>query len=95
MTGSRSKTSDIDERPIAARGLIANSAPGTMLAWRPASPRDDEWVRWECLDGRWISIGLASGEREGFAFVLHSGVLCEFVDSYEAALALATKWRTL
>jgi hypothetical protein len=62
----------------------------------PAPPRDDESVRWECADGRWVSIGLAGGGKHaGLAFVLHSGVLCEYVDSYEAALSLAEKWRTL
>ncbi|MCU1281690.1 MAG: hypothetical protein JWM53_5236 [bacterium] len=94
MAGSRSKTTrDIDEPLIAPRA--AKSAAGTFLPWRPATPRDGESVRWQCVDGRWIAIGLASGKRAGLAFVLHSGVLCEYVDSYEAALALAKKWRTV
>jgi hypothetical protein len=67
----------------------------TMLPWRPATPRDGESVRWECVDGRWVAIGLGSGQRAGLAFVHHSGVLCEYVDTYEAALALAKKWRTI
>jgi hypothetical protein len=67
----------------------------TMLPWRPATPRNGESVRWECVDGRWIAIGLGSGQRAGLAFVHHSGVLCEYVDTYEAALALAKKWRTI
>lgn len=93
MPGSRPKTTpDIDE---GARSSIATSATAALLPWRPATPRDGESVRWECVDGRWIAIGLATGKRAGSAFVLHSGVLCEYVDSYEDALALATKWRTI
>jgi len=51
-------------------------------------------VRWECVDGRWISIGLGAGKRAGMAVVQNSGVLCEYVETFEAALALAKRWRT-
>jgi hypothetical protein len=73
------------------------STPATLLAptpWRPASPREDESARWECVDGRWISVSLGTGKRVGMALVQNSGVLCEWVDSFEGALALARRWRT-
>ncbi len=92
MAASRSKTTSgrIDEpRPSISKGTA------TYLPWRPAIPRDGESVRWECVDGGWIAIGLAGGERARLAFVHHSGVLCEYVETYEDALALAKKWRTL
>jgi hypothetical protein len=77
------------------RRLSASSGTAMYLPWRPVTPRDGESVRWECVDGRWIAIGLATGKRAGFAFVYHSGVLCEYVETYEQALALAKKWRTI
>lgn len=93
MAASRSKTTHSDERPIASRDHASN--PATYLPWRPATPHDGESVRWECVDGRWIAVGLATGKRAGSAFVHHSGVLCEYVETYEAALVLAHKWRTI
>jgi hypothetical protein len=52
-------------------------------------------VRWESIDGRWVSIGLGDGERAGYGIVRSSSGACEWVDSYEGALALARQWRTL
>ena len=93
MPGSRSKTGDIDERVVP----LGSASPSSEVTvpWRPAPPHEDESVRWECDDGRWVAIGLATGERAGLAFVLHSGVLCQYVEDYDAALALAKKWRTI
>jgi len=73
---------------------VATSS-STHLPWRPVTPRDGESVRWECVDGRWVAIGLGTGKRAGLAFVHHSGVLCEYVETYEQAIALAKKWRTI
>ena len=93
MRTSRSKPwSDENEAP---RRPTPTAAAATYLPWRPVTPRAGESVRWECIDGRWIAIGLGTGKREGLAFVQHSGVLCEYVETYEAALALAKKWRTI
>jgi hypothetical protein len=92
LAESRSKPTD-DTNDSTRRRLGSTSA--TYLPWRPATPLDGESVRWECVDGRWIAIGLGTGNRAGLAFVHHSGVLCEYVDTYEQALALAKKWRTI
>ncbi len=93
MAASRSRTTvDGDERAETRR---ASASAASYLPWRPATPRDGESVRWECVDGRWIAIGLATGKRAGLACVQHSGVLCEYVATYEEALALARKWRTI
>jgi hypothetical protein len=57
-------------------------------AWRTAPPKADQI-------GRWVSIGLGDGERAGYGIVRSSSGACEWVDSYEGALALARQWRTL
>lgn len=67
----------------------------TLVAWGPAPCRDNESVRWECLDGRWIAIGLGYGATAGQVLVTDSAGRCESVDSYEDALALAKRWRTV
>ena len=66
----------------------------TLLPWKPVRPHDGESVRWECVDGRWVSIGLGDGERAGMALVQSSGLLCQYVETYEEAIALARRWRT-
>lgn len=70
------------------------SGDGATLSWRSAAPRDDESVRWAHADGRWIAVGLGSGAHTGSAFVRSSTGRCEYLDSYEAALALAREWQT-
>ena len=95
MAAARSKATEDNNDLIDRRRQSVSSGTATYLPWRAATPRDGESVRWECVDGRWVAIGLASGERAGLAFVHHSGVLCEYVESYEAALSLAKKWRTI
>ncbi len=89
MTASRSKTTEASD-PLEPRRRTA-TAPS--LPWRTVTPRAGESLRWECIDGRWIAVGLGTGERAGLAFVHHSGVLCEYVETYEDALALARKWK--
>lgn len=73
--------------------LVSATAKG-VTPWRPAVPREDESARWECIDGRWISVSLGTGKRAGMALVQNSGVLCEYVETFEEALALAKRWRT-
>jgi hypothetical protein len=66
----------------------------TLTAWRLVACRDNESVRWECLDGRWVAVGLGYGATAGQVLVTDSSGRCESVDSYEDALALAKRWRT-
>jgi hypothetical protein len=66
----------------------------TLTAWRLAPCRDDESVRWECLDGRWVAVGLGYGATAGQMLVTDSTGRCESLDSYEDALTLAKRWRT-
>ncbi len=87
-----SRSSRRDEETVPGRRLSDPSK--SPVPWRPVTPRDGESVRWECVDGRWISIGLAAGKRTGMAMVQNSGVLCEYVETFEDALALAKRWRT-
>jgi hypothetical protein len=91
VISSRSRRRD-DETVPGRRWLSEPSE--SHIPWRPVTPRDGESVRWECVDGRWISIGLASGELAGMAMVQSSGLICEYVETFEDALALARRWRT-
>lgn len=93
MTGGLSKSDGADDEMLPGRRAHAEPSQ-VYLPWRPVTPRDDESVRWECVDGRWIAIGLGTGEHSGLARVENSGVLCEYVDTFELALALAKRWRT-
>jgi hypothetical protein len=67
---------------------------GKYVPWRTAPVQDDESVRWECVDGRWITVTLGHDEHAGQALVSSSSGLSQFVDSFDAALTLAKKWRT-
>ena len=52
-----------------------------------------EAVRWNGVDGRWVSVTVGRGPDIGTGMVRDSSGLCEFVDSYEGALQLARRWR--
>jgi hypothetical protein len=64
-----------------------------FIPWRTTRPHEGEAVRWECVDGRWVSIALGRGASLGTVVVADSGGRCESVDSYESALDLAKRWR--
>lgn len=66
------------------------SVTGMYVPWRLSTARDGESVRWENVDGRWVAISLSEG---GKAVVSGSEHGAQTVDNYEAALALAKKWR--
>jgi hypothetical protein len=68
---------------------------GTFVPWKTMPPKGAESVRWECIDGRWITIELGHGEQSGLAIVRSSAGQTVFVDSFEAALDLAKNWRTV
>ena len=68
---------------------------GRYVPWRTAPPDEGESVRWECVDGRWITIELGHGDHAGEALVCNAAGQREYVDSFDAALALAKKWRTV
>jgi hypothetical protein len=84
-----------DTGPLKALRPVKDTSTGSFAPWRTAPPQQGESVRWECVDGRWITIGLDTGKHAGMAVVRNSAGMCEYVDSYEAALALARKWRTI
>ena len=67
---------------------------GAFIPWRTVTPHDGESVRWECIDGRWVTIALGQGEHAGEALVRDAAGQCAYVDSFEDALALAKQWRT-
>jgi hypothetical protein len=81
--------------PIAPLRPRPRATTGAFIPWRTMPPREGESVRWECVDGRWITIALGQGAHAGEAMVRNAAGQCEYVDSYEAALDLAKKWRTV
>ena len=66
------------------------SVTGMYVPWRLATAKPGESVRWECVDGRWVSISLAQG---GKTIVCSSEGQRQSVDDYEGALKLAKSWR--
>ena len=67
---------------------------GRFVPWRTVTPQKGEAVRWQCVDGRTITVALGEDEHAGMAKVTDPSGRCEYVDSFEAALELAQKWRT-
>jgi hypothetical protein len=64
-----------------------------LLKWRVAPPQGDESCRWENGDGRWVRIVLGRGDDIGTVIVEDQAGQRRVLDSYEAALALARRWR--
>lgn len=86
---------------VPARVVVSSTKPrrnddtGKYVPWRTTSPRKDESVRWECVDGRWVTISLGQDDHAGEALVSNSDGRAEYVDSFEVALDLAKRWRTV
>jgi len=62
-------------------------------SWQLVSPRGDENCRWECDDGRWVSVTLEVEADLSRAVVTDGTGRHEVADSYEDALAIARSWR--
>jgi hypothetical protein len=60
--------------------------------WRLAKAQQGESCRWECVDGRWVSLTLDA--EAGVVIVADSRGRSERIASYEGALELAKRWRT-
>jgi hypothetical protein len=86
------KVSDL--RLLARRRPRERVATPLFVPWMTVRPLAGESARWECFDGRWITISLGHGDHMGQALVQSSTGQSEYVDSFEAALALAKEWRT-
>jgi hypothetical protein len=65
-----------------------------LIRWHAAPAKDGESVRWESIDGRWVTISLGIGDELGHAVVATVDGRRTVVDSYEAALVVAGTWRT-
>jgi len=65
-----------------------------LIRWHLAAARGNESVRWESIDGAFISISLGDGEDLGRAVVAGSDGRRAVVESYEEALVIAETWRT-
>lgn len=88
-TGEDAQAAHRQRRPQSVRNAE------TLVAWGLAPCRENESVRWECVDGRWVAVGLGYGATAGQVLVTDSAGRCESVDSYEDGLALAKRWRTV
>ena len=64
------------------------------VPWRLVTPRGRESCRWQCTDGRWVALTLGQDDEIGTVIVSGSDGARELIDSYEAALTLARRWRT-
>ena len=51
-------------------------------------------MRWESIDGRWVTVSLGVDDELGHAIVATIDGRRTVVDSYEAALVVAETWRT-
>jgi hypothetical protein len=65
-----------------------------LVRWHAAPPKQGESVRWESIDGRWISISLGEGDDIGRAIVASVDGRRAVVDTYEEALVVAETWRS-
>ncbi len=65
-----------------------------IMRWRLVGAKAPESCRWECVDGRWVSLTLGQEAQVGMVAVKDSTGRMELVDSYEGALELAKSWRT-
>jgi hypothetical protein len=66
---------------------------GDVILWRTVATQAGESIRWECVDGRWVSIAVGHGATHGSMLVLDSSGRCEAVDTHDEALQLAKSWR--
>ena len=69
------------------------SVTGMYVPWRLGTPGPGESVRWECVDGRWVAVGLGHGAEAGRTVVTSCEGRREVVGDYETALKLAKSWR--
>ena len=84
-----------DSGPLTPLQPRAREPTATFILWSVTAPQEGESVRWQCVDGRWVSIGLGHGEQLGQAIVRVSTGEVRYTDSYEAALELAKTLRTV
>jgi hypothetical protein len=64
------------------------------IPWSLSQAKPGESCRWECVDGRWVTLELAANEDLGSVIVLCSDGRRELVGSFEDALEIAKRWRT-
>jgi hypothetical protein len=64
-----------------------------FVPWKLVTPVGRESCRWQCVDGRWVSLSLGQDDEIGQVVVADSTGKRELVDAYEDALALARHWR--
>jgi len=92
-----SKRRRLDSAPLtplySEEEKAAEEKTAQFIPWRTTRPHEGEAVRWECVDGRWIALSIGHGASLGTVLVTDSAGRCEALDSYEAALDLAKRWR--
>jgi hypothetical protein len=83
-----------EKKDLADATLPATDRFTPILRWRVAVAQPAEAARWDCMDGRWVSITVGDGDDIGSVLVRSSDGALEKVDTYEGALELARAWRT-
>jgi len=79
-----------DGRPGAPLSMTETAR---YVPWRLARAHPPESCRWECRDGRWVSLVIAHDSAMTKVIVADSSGRRVLVDHYEEALALAKTWR--
>ena len=75
------------------KGVRPASITGFYVPWRLGGAQQGESVRWHHVDGRWVAIEVHRRGAESGVFVTDSTGRRERVETYDAALALAKRWR--
>jgi hypothetical protein len=78
--------------PPRLRLIREGSAAETWIPWRLRPPKGGESVRWECVDGRWLTVTMTIGDQTG-VIIERSDGWREVLDSYEEALVVAKTLR--
>ncbi len=66
-----------------------------IAPWRLVAPSLGESCRWECYDGRWVSLRLGDGDYADTVVVTDSNGRQALVDNYEGAIHLSRTWPTI
>lgn len=75
------------------KGGRADNLSGFYVPWRLGGAQQGESVRWHHVDGRWVAVEVRRQGAETGVFVTDSTGRRQRVDSYDAALELARRWR--
>jgi hypothetical protein len=79
--------------PLRPRSQDTDAWLAIVVPWRLVAARRGESCRWECVDGRWVSMSLGEERELGQVIVTDSTGRRQSCAGYEQALDLAKSWR--